>query len=56
MLKAVVRRKEGALRWLDVAATKIQKIARGRIARVIVAKLMSKKKGKGGKKGKKGKK
>lgn len=57
LLKAVVRRKEGALRWLDVAATKIQKIARGRIARVIVAKIMAKKKGKGGKKGgKKGKK
>ena len=40
---------------LDNAATKIQKIARGKLARQIVAKLISKKKGKG-KKGKKPKK
>lgn len=38
---------------LHKAAISIQKIARGRISRVLVAKLLSKKK-KGGKKGKKG--
>lgn len=55
LLQAVQRRKEGALKWLDIAATKIQKVARGRIARQAYLKVMAKKKGKGGKKGKKGK-
>jgi len=53
ILAAVKRMKEFGQFAVDFAATTIQKIARGRQARAVVAKMKSKK---GGKKGKKGKK
>lgn len=56
ILAAVARREAFGDRYLHGAATKIQKIARGKRARAEVAKLRSKKKKKGKKGGKKGKK
>lgn len=53
ILAAIQRREKFALEVLHKACANIQKIARGRIARAVVAKLKAKKGKKGGKKGKK---
>ena len=55
ILAAIQRREDFARHVLNHACANIQKIARGRIARAVVAKLKAKK-GKGKKGGKKGKK